>query len=95
MTAVPRRDSPYNQRYVMERRLLLARRERCRLRLVCDGAIATSADHNPPLALHTHVVGSGCCYLQPACLACQKAQGALITRRLRTEPPVPTPSRRW
>jgi hypothetical protein len=96
--AVPRRDSPYGGRYELERQQLLALRLPCHLRLVCDGVPADSADHDPPLALHAHVNGSGCCRLVPACLDCQRVQGkqvAVLLRRRRAERPVPVPSRRW
>jgi hypothetical protein len=33
-------------------------------------------DHQPPLALHFHVEGSGCCRVLPACGDCQRRQGA-------------------
>jgi hypothetical protein len=42
---------------------------------VC-GAPATELDHVPPLALHPHVEGSGCCEERPACGDCQRRQGA-------------------
>jgi hypothetical protein len=93
---MPRRGSHYDSRYERERRSLLAQRLACVLRLTCDGAPATSADHDPPLALHDHVGGSGCCRLQPACLPCQKVQGKDIAAQLRDRRrPVPAPSRRW
>ena len=40
------------------------------------GAPASELDHVPPLALHTHVEGSGCCVSLPACGPCQRAQAA-------------------
>jgi hypothetical protein len=46
----------------------------CELRLVCDGAPASEADHVPPLSRHRHVEGSGCCRLRPACGPCQRRQ---------------------
>lgn len=69
---MPRRGSPYGPRYERARRALLGRP--CALRLVCDGAAATEADHVPPLSRHVHVEGSGCCRLQPACGPCQRRQ---------------------
>ena len=39
---------------------------------------ATSPDHYPPISAHTHVAGSGCCRLKPACKGCQDRQGAAI-----------------
>jgi hypothetical protein len=93
---VPYRGSPYNHRYLKQRRALLAQGPPCALRLRCTGAPANSADHDPPLALHAHIPGSGCCRLQPACLPCQKTQGKLVAAQLRERRPVvPAPSRRW
>jgi hypothetical protein len=48
----------------------------------CGGA-ATSRDHRPPLALHEHVEGSGCCVLWPACQSCNSAEGQAISAALR------------
>jgi hypothetical protein len=61
LKAVPRRGSPYDHRYQRARSVLLRQRLPCALRLACDGATDDSADHDPPLALHVHVAGSGCC----------------------------------
>jgi hypothetical protein len=102
---MPRSDSPYNRRYLRARAALLARRDPCELRLVCNGDLANSADHVPPLALHpggaaSHVEGSGCCELKPACIACQRVQGRLVVklkrkRRATAPRPTPAPSRQW
>jgi hypothetical protein len=73
---VPRPGSPYGGTYPRARSVLLRQRLPCALRLACDGAMADSADHDPPLALHEHVAGSGCCRLVPACLRCQSVQDA-------------------
>jgi hypothetical protein len=94
---------PYGRRYREEREALLALRLPCELRLVCAGRVANSADHDPPIALHGHVTGSGCCRLVPACLACQRVQGGQLAEALRRGLPfagsrrrrVPAPSRRW
>ena len=80
---MPRRGSPYDRRYQQERLALLAHRPACALRIVCDGAPADSADHDPPLALHAHRPGSGCCRLRPACLRCQAAQAGDVSSALR------------
>jgi hypothetical protein len=40
------------------------------------GAPASELDHEPPLALHAHVEGSGCCRSLPACGPCQRQQAA-------------------
>jgi len=51
------------------------------------------ADHQPPLAVHDHVDGSGCCVLVPSCQPCSLVQGGKLVRRLQTRPahtrPVP------
>lgn len=94
----PTKPWPYDRRYKRERDRLLAMGLPCVLRLVCDGAVADSADHHPALALHDHRSGSGCCVLRPACLRCQKVQGKNIAAQLRAgpqRPPLPTPSRTW
>jgi len=44
----------------------------------CGRATATEADHAPPLALHEHVAGSGCCMLVPSCGPCARAQGGAL-----------------
>lgn len=64
----------YGGGYREARRDLLARDPIC----VHCGGVATTADHQPPLALHAHVDGSGCCTLVPSCRPCaQKQSGAL------------------
>jgi hypothetical protein len=45
--------------------------------------LATVADHQPPIALHEHVNGTGCCVLAPQCADCSARQGALIAQLLR------------
>lgn len=99
---MPRKDSPYNHRYAKERKTLLGLP--CEMQLVCQGAPGTSADHEPPLSRHTHVEGSGCCRLRPACQACQREQQKMLAgqtmrfRALGMPPPVIDayqPSRQW
>jgi hypothetical protein len=88
----------YGHNYRRARAVLLAQQLPCQLRLACDGAIADSADHVPPLALHVHVPGSGCCRLLPECLACQRSQGGSVANLLRARartPAIPRPSRVW
>lgn len=64
---MPRRGSPYGPAYQRARARLLAGRPRC----ACGcGAFADSADHDPPLHLHHHVDGTGCCQLRPMRLGC-------------------------
>lgn len=45
--------------------------------------VATVADHVPPLALHDHVEGSGCCQLQPSCRRHSDEQGVALSRMLK------------
>jgi hypothetical protein len=93
----PTKPWPYDHRYRKERARLLAQGLTCVLRLVCDGAPADSADHEPALALHDHRPGSGCCTLRPACLRCQKVQGKNIAAIIRNgdQRRPPAPSRTW
>jgi len=69
----------YGHRYRMLRAALLG--QPCELRLKCDGDPADSADHTPPLSLHHHVEGSGCCGLRPACMRCQGEQARILSMR--------------
>lgn len=95
-----KRTLAYGEHYRRERAKVLAAGEPCALRLVCDGAPANSTDHIPPLCLHEHTPGSGCCRLQPACLACQHAQGRNLGNLRKAanrgqRPRAPKASRRW
>jgi hypothetical protein len=99
---MPRKNSPYNHGYEKERARLIGLP--CELRLVCDGDVSDSADHLPPISRHTHVNGSGCCILRPACMRCQARQKVMLagqTRRFQSlGVPVPLidayqPSREW
>jgi len=47
------------------------------------GNPSTIADHQPPLALHEHVNGTGCCIRVPQCAECSSRQGALVAQVLR------------
>lgn len=47
------------------------------------GARATTPDHVPALAEHTHVPGTSCCQLRPSCAPCNLAAGAAIGNRRR------------
>jgi hypothetical protein len=86
----------YGYAYRRARGAILAKRLPCSLRLVCRGVVADSVDHDPPVSLHDHVVGSGCCRLVPACLACQHYQGGLVRfRREGWRAQIPTPSGAW
>jgi hypothetical protein len=101
---MPRKGSPYGPRYEAVRAAMLGLP--CELRITCDGAPGNSVDHDPPLSRHTHIEGTGCCRLRPACMACQRKQGTRLTnqtrqfRALGIEPPRQDlaphpPSRRW
>jgi hypothetical protein len=47
------------------------------------GGLATEIDHVPPLAVHEHEAGSGCCSPAPACKPCNARAGAILGNRLR------------
>jgi hypothetical protein len=47
----------------------------------CRRRPATEADHQPPLKLHAHLHGSGCCELVPSCSTCARRQGAILAGR--------------
>lgn len=72
---MPRRGSPYGPAYDRARRMLLAGGPVC---AHCRRRRATEADHQPPLAMHRHVNGSGCCALVPSCGPCQREQAARL-----------------
>lgn len=61
----------------------------------CGRRPATEADHVPPLSLHAHVDGAGCCRLVASCAPCARRQGRLLQgvgRRVGTvtrTPPAP------
>jgi hypothetical protein len=42
------------------------------------GEPATEADHQPPLSLHRHISGTGCCQLVPSCFKCGREQGGQL-----------------
>ena len=77
---MPRSSSPYGPRYVEARRRLLAGRPLC---WHGCGRLATESDHDPPLARHYHVEGSGCCVLRPSCKPCQRRQGGELANEMR------------
>lgn len=57
----------------------------------CDEPMA-EPDHYPPLALHTHVEGSGCCVLVPSCAPHQRRQAVdLANGKPPLVPYVPAP----
>lgn len=93
----------YDAAYRRARAALLAGRPWC---VLCRRTLADSADHDPPLYLHRHVPGSGCCRLRPVCMPCNvehsggwravrrvvKARAAGVNLRARE---LPAPSRDW
>lgn len=64
--------------YERQRRELLEGDPPCVHRGPACSGTATEADHVPPLALHDHVPGSGCCLLVPSCGPCARRQGGLL-----------------
>jgi hypothetical protein len=78
---MPRKHSPYGGKYRKVRAALLG--QPCQMMLVCSGDPADSCDHDPPLSRHTHVEGSGCCALRPACRACQGKQARTLAGQTR------------
>jgi hypothetical protein len=99
---MPRKGSPYGPAYQAVRAAQLGLP--CEMRLVCDGDPANSTDHDPPLARHLHIEGSGCCRLRPGCLRCQRRQAQELAgqtakfKALGLPPPmidVYQPSRVW
>jgi hypothetical protein len=44
----------------------------------CQRARATTLDHDPPLAMHVHKMGSTCCRLVPSCERCNREGGVLV-----------------
>src|SRR5262245_3973135 len=66
---------PYGSGYQRARANLLSTPAKC---AHCQRRAATEADHDPPLAAHTHIEGTGCCRLIPSCHDCARRQGGLI-----------------
>jgi hypothetical protein len=52
----------------------------------CGAPGATIADHQPPLSLHPHTDGAGCCELVPSCQACSLRQAGELGGLLTPEP---------
>jgi hypothetical protein len=71
----------YGRRYRQRRAELLAGNPWC---AHCTELPAEVADHQPPLCLHDHREGSGCCVLVPSCRRCSYRQAGLLggARRL-------------
>jgi hypothetical protein len=59
----------------------------------CGSPEANVADHQPPISLHDHVEGSGCCELVPSCTPCSHRQAGELGGALTPErrPPVVAP----
>lgn len=80
----------YGHQHQVARKALLEANPWC----VHCGAPADVADHQPPLALHDHVEGSGCCELVPSCTPCSRKQGGHLAQHLggnAKPPPAETP----
>lgn len=57
-----------------------------------DGRPSAVADHDPPIALHKHIEGTGCCSYRATCIDCSRRQGAdvaAVLRAQRNEPAAP------
>ena len=67
--------------YTRAKRALRANPQPCQLRLAGCTGLATTLDHQPRLMDHTHVRGTGCCRLVPACLHCNLSDGGSAARR--------------
>ncbi len=74
--AAKRQKTAYGHHYRKQREAVLAEATAC---WSC-GAVPTETDHQPPLALHDHVEGTGCCELLPSCHSCARKQGGLLAR---------------
>src|SRR5262245_13516253 len=44
----------------------------------CKRRIANTLDHDPPLSMHVHRPGTGCCRLIPSCEECNRAGGIAV-----------------
>jgi hypothetical protein len=66
------RGGAYNAEYRRIRRMALDPPVLCGR---CVRRQATTLDHDPPLAMHAHRNGSGCCRLIPCCEECNRAGG--------------------
>ena len=69
--------SAYNEaKYRRDRAALAGAGAAC----VHCGRPATELDHDPPLVLHAHAAGTGCCRTVPSCASCGRRQGNLLAR---------------
>ena len=87
---MPRKGSPYGEPAYLA---AVAYLKRYPTRCTC-GRLATTVDHDPPLALHAHRHGAQCCQYRPACTACNMGAGQAIAARRRLTRR-PTASRQW
>lgn len=69
----------YGARYRRIRQMLLDPPVLC---AHCKQARATELDHDPPIAMHVHREGSGCCRYIPSCSDCNRTQGYLVSHGL-------------
>ena len=69
---------PYDRAYRKERARILDGDPLC---WKGCGRTATTADHVPALALHTHVRGTDCCVLLPCCAKHNASSGGRIGGR--------------
>lgn len=78
----------YGHRHQVARSELLADGPLCE-HCLNEGAdhpeVATVADHQPPIALHTHVEGSGCCSYVPSCARHSYAQAGAVSQLVRRQ----------
>lgn len=76
---MPKTDSPYGYRYEQERARVLAGNPVC-VHCAAEGrqVPATETDHQPPVSLHMHRQGSGCCRLVPSCGPHARSQGGTL-----------------
>jgi hypothetical protein len=44
----------------------------------CHRAVATTLDHDPPIAIHVHREGADCCRLIPSCEPCNRRGGVMV-----------------
>ena len=44
----------------------------------CRKAVATTLDHDPPIAMHVHREGADCCRLVPSCEECNRRGGVMV-----------------
>ena len=65
----------YGSRYQRIRRQMLDPPVAC---AHCRKAVATTLDHDPPIAMHVHREGADCCRLVPSCEECNRRGGVMV-----------------